>query len=130
MRYCCLLSSSGGEEEHKIIRFSKDATTTTIKMMMTNKTTTIRKKKLRGGRVVVAANGGDNEKNKAPEPTIRGTNTTRTKEEEDRAFNEFLMGDIKKTFKKALKRVSSLPLAISEFGAIAGFSAFDRHRTE
>ena len=123
VRYCCLLSSSGGEEAHKIIRFSGDATTTTIKMMMTNKTTTIRKKKLRGGRVVVAANGGDNEKNKAPEPTIRGTNTTRTKEEEDRAFNEFLMGDIKKTFKKALKRVSSLPLAISEFGAIAGFSA-------
>ena len=118
---CCLLSSQQREEEHKI-RFSRDATTTTIKMMMTNKTTTIRKKKLRGGRVVAAANGGD-EKNKAPEPTIRGTNTMRTKEEEDRAFNEFLMGDIKKTFKKALKRVSSLPLAISEFGAIAGFSA-------
>ena len=122
VRYCfCLLSSQQREEEHKI-RFSRDATTTTIKMMMTNNTATIRKKKLRGGRVVAAANGGD-EKNKAPEPTIRGTNTMRTKEEEDRAFNEFLMGDIRKTFKKALKRVSSLPLAISEFGAIAGFSA-------
>ena len=109
VKYCCLLSSSGGEEEHKIIRFSRDATTTTIKMMMTN-TATIRKKKLRGGRVVVAANGGD-EKNKAPDPTIH--RDKRTKEEEDRAFNEFLMGDIRKTFKKALKRVSSLPLAIS-----------------
>ena len=33
------------------------------------------------------------------------------------------MRDMKQTFKKALKQVSSLPLTISKFGAIAGFSA-------
>ena len=71
--------------------------------------------------VVATAKSNDDDANKAPDPTIRTTG--RTKEEEDQAFKEFLMRDMKQTFKKALKQVSSLPLAISEFGAIAGFSA-------
>ena len=71
--------------------------------------------------VVATAKSNDGDANKAPDPTIRTTG--RTKEEEDQAFKEFLMRDMKQTFKKALKQVSSLPLAISEFGAIAGFSA-------
>ena len=71
--------------------------------------------------VVATAKSNDDDANKAPDPTIRTTG--RTKEEEDQAFKEFLIRDMKQTFKKALKQVSSLPLAISEFGAIAGFSA-------
>ena len=83
-----------------------------------------RRKRTRGKRlcdVVATAKSNDDDANKAPDPTIRTTG--RTKEEEDQAFKEFLMRDMKQTFKKALKQVSSLPLAISEFGAIAGFSA-------
>ena len=83
-----------------------------------------RRKRTRGKRlcdVVATAKSNDDDANKAPDPTIRTTG--RTKEEEDQAFKEFLIRDMKQTFKKALKQVSSLPLAISEFGAIAGFSA-------
>ena len=133
VKRCCLSSSSSSSTvQHKIsFRHAKTTTTTMISnttrtksILISNSTkmTTNRNQKLRGTRVVVTAvNGNNDEKTKAPQPTIG--RTTRTKEEEDQAFNEFLISDMKKTYKKALKQVSSLPLAISEFGAIAGFSA-------
>ena len=71
--------------------------------------------------VVVASTREDPDGSKrAPDPSARGT----VDAADDDAFREWLLkSEMPKTGKRALRALSSLPLAISEFLVIAGFSA-------
>ena len=60
---------------------------------------------------------------RAPEIVQRRTSSSSFSSSSSSSFNDWIVQDSKNNAKKLLKKVSSLPLAISEFAAIAGFSA-------